>query len=89
MCRVLRSTQGKSRNEVSIKFKYIFNQLTNSNGYRHYDIAPNAFQVGDIVEAQISFEVTPLRGQHEKMLVILRALTLLDKGALEVRAIDE
>ena len=28
-----------------------------SNGYRHYDIAPNAFGVGDVVEAQISFEV--------------------------------
>lgn len=58
--------------------------LTNSTGYRHYDITPNAFRVGDIVEAQISFEVIQLKGQRQKMIVILRALTLLDKGALEV-----
>jgi hypothetical protein len=55
-----------------------------SNDYRHYDLAPNVFQVGDVVEAQISFEVIRLRGQRLKMIVILRALTLLDKGPLEV-----
>ena len=36
------------------------------------------------MEAQISFDVIRLRGQRQKMVVILRALTLLDKGALEV-----
>ena len=51
---------------------------------RHYDVAPNAFRVGDIVEAQISFEVIRLKGKRQKMIVILRALTLLDKEALEV-----
>jgi len=51
---------------------------------RHYDVAPNAFRVGDIVEAQISFEVIWLKGKRQKMIVILRALTLLDKEALEV-----
>ena len=58
--------------------------LTISNIYRHCEIAPNAFCVGDVVEAQISFDVIRLRGQRQKMIVILRALTLLDKGALEV-----
>ena len=60
------------------------NLFTTLNGYRHYEISPNTFHVGDIVEALISFEVIRLRGEHQKMLVILRALTLLDKGALEV-----
>ena len=62
--------------------------LTCSNDYRHYEIAPNAFRVGDVVEAQISFDVIQLRGQRQKMIVILRALTLLDKGALEVSKCD-
>lgn len=44
----------------------------------------NKFHVGDIVEAQIYFEVITLRGQRQKMLVILRVLTLLDKGVVEV-----
>jgi hypothetical protein len=52
---------------------------------RHYEITPKAFCIGDIVEAQISFEVIHLRGQRQKMIVILRALTLLDKGALKVK----
>ena len=49
---------------------------------------PNAFHVGDVVEAQISFEVIPLKGKCQKMIVILRALTLLDKGALLVSKSD-
>jgi len=40
--------------------------------------------VGDVVEAQISFEVIRLKGKRQKMIIVLRALTLLDKGALEV-----
>ena len=56
--------------------------------YRHYEIAPNTFRVGDVVKAQISFEIIWLRGQCQKMIIILRALTLLDKGALEVSKSD-
>jgi len=41
-------------------------------------------RVGDIAEAQVSFEVIRLKGKRQKMIVVLRALTLLDKGALEV-----
>ena len=55
---------------------------------RHYDMAPNAFRVGDVVEAQISFEVIRLKGKRQKMIVILRALTLLDKGALDASVND-
>lgn len=50
---------------------------------------PNKFCVGDIVEVQISFELIQLRGQRQKMIVILRAITLLDKGALEVCDSDQ
>lgn len=76
--------QGKWWNEVSAKYRYVINPLRSLNGYRHYDLAPNSFHVGDVVEAQISFELIPLRGQRQKMIIILRALTLLDKEALEV-----
>jgi len=58
--------------------------LANKFNNRHYDVAPNAFRIGDVVEAQISFEVIRLKGKRQKMIVILRALTLLDKEALEV-----
>jgi len=37
--------------------------------------------VGDVVEAQISFEVIWLEGKCQKMIIVLRALTLLDKRA--------
>ena len=51
---------------------------------RHHEINPSAIRVGDIVEAQISFEGIRLKGNQSKMAVILRAITLLDKGAHDV-----
>ena len=51
---------------------------------RHYDINPNAIRVGDIVEAQISFEGIRLKGNRCKMAIILRAITVVDKGAYNV-----
>jgi len=39
---------------------------------------PTRFKIGDIVEAQVSFVGIPLKGGKAKMLVVLRALTLLD-----------
>jgi hypothetical protein len=51
---------------------------------RHKEISPNAIRVGDIVEAQLSFEGIRLKGNRCKMIVVLRALTLLDKEPLEV-----
>lgn len=39
---------------------------------------PVAFRVGDIVEAQVSFVGVPLKGEKVRMMVVLRALTLLD-----------
>lgn len=51
---------------------------------RHKEIPPNTIRVGDIVEAQLSFEGIQLKGNRCKMIVVLRALTLLDKEPLEV-----
>ena len=51
---------------------------------RHHNINPNAIHVGDIVEAQISFEGIRLKGNRSKMAIILRAVTVLDKGAHDV-----
>ena len=53
----------------------ISSPLTSSNGHRHYNITLNTFYVGDVVEAQILFEVMQLKGQQQKMMVILRVLT--------------
>jgi hypothetical protein len=41
-------------------------------------------RVGDIVEAQISFEGIRLKGNRSKMTIILRAITVLDKGVQDV-----
>jgi hypothetical protein len=39
---------------------------------------PMNFRVGDIVEAQMSFVGIPYQGGKTRMMVVLRALTLLD-----------
>lgn len=39
---------------------------------------PSYFRVGDIVEAQVSFKVVPLKAGKRKMLVVLRAIALMD-----------
>jgi len=73
--------------------KYVINDLlpdfkTNNENDRHYEFAPSVFCVGDIAEAQLSFEVIRLKGKRSKMIVVLRALTLLDKGEVEVSMDD-
>jgi hypothetical protein len=40
------------------------------------------------VEAQISFEGIPLKGKRSKMAIILRAITVLDKGVHDVSMHD-
>ena len=51
---------------------------------RHYDINPNAIRIGDIVEAQISFQGILLKGNRTKMALILKAITVLDKHVCDV-----
>ena len=73
--------------------KYVINDLlpefeANDENDRHYEVAPSIFRVGDIAEGQLSFKVIRLKGKRSKMIVVLRALTLLDKGEVEVSVGD-
>ncbi|RDB19552.1 hypothetical protein Hypma_013354 [Hypsizygus marmoreus] len=45
---------------------------------RYKNIDPIKLKIGDIVEAQVSFVAVLLKGKRFKMLVVLRAVTLLD-----------
>lgn len=49
-----------------------------NNSHRYNDADPMVFKIGDIVEAQVSFVGVPLRGDKVKLMVVLRALSLLD-----------
>lgn len=40
---------------------------------------PQAFRIGDVVEAQVSFVVIPLRDNKFRMITILRAITLIEE----------
>jgi hypothetical protein len=48
-------------------------------------IAPSRIQVGDIVEAKLSFVVVSLREKNFKMMCVLRELTILDGSYTHVR----
>lgn len=44
-----------------------------------YAIAdPTTFKTGDIVEAQFTFAAVPVKGDNYRLMMVLRALTLLD-----------
>jgi hypothetical protein len=45
---------------------------------------PALFRVGDIVEAQVSFVVIPLKDNKYKMVITLRALAILDASVTQV-----
>lgn len=45
---------------------------------RYVNSEPQMFRVGDIVQAQVSFIVIPMKGGRRKMLTVLRSLALLD-----------
>ncbi|CAA7263691.1 unnamed protein product [Cyclocybe aegerita] len=49
---------------------------------RYEAINPIKFRIGDIAEAQVSFIVIRLKEQKYKMLIVMRALTLLDSSPL-------
>ncbi|KIL57949.1 hypothetical protein M378DRAFT_60403, partial [Amanita muscaria Koide BX008] len=50
------------------------------NELRHAHIPPVRFQVGDIVEAQVSLMLVPLQGGQYQMVSVIRSLTLLDNS---------
>jgi hypothetical protein len=49
-------------------------------------VNPQAFRIGDIVEAQVSFVVVPLKSEGTKMLIVLRSVALLDSAFTQVTA---
>lgn len=54
------------------------NVLTVNNLRSFQACEPQVFRVGDIVEAQLSFVVIPVKAGKRKMLTVLRSLALLD-----------
>ena len=50
---------------------------------------PQIFRVGDIVEAQVSFIVVPIKANKHKMIVVLRSVALLDGTFSQVRNVIE
>jgi hypothetical protein len=50
-------------------------------------VNPQIFRVGDIVEAQVSFIVVPLKDKKYKMIVVLRSIALLDATFSQARTI--
>jgi hypothetical protein len=49
---------------------------------------PQIFHIGDIVEAQVSFIVIPLKGKSAKMLTILHSIALLNTEITKVRLVN-
>ncbi|KDR84719.1 hypothetical protein GALMADRAFT_52917, partial [Galerina marginata CBS 339.88] len=57
---------------------YFERQVKNEDDHRFVPVAPVTFQVGDIVEVQVSFAVFPLCEGKLKTSMTLRSITLLD-----------
>lgn len=49
------------------------------------EVNPTRYRIGDIVEAQVSFAVFPMKEAKFKMALILRAIALLDHTETDVR----
>ncbi|KAF8811310.1 hypothetical protein BYT27DRAFT_7034303, partial [Phlegmacium glaucopus] len=57
-----------------------FSTHRDSDGHRRFkSCEPQIFRVGDIVQAQLSFVVIPVKAGRRKMLTVLRSLALLDE----------
>jgi hypothetical protein len=52
--------------------------MAESKLYRYIDADPTGFRAGDIVEVQFTFIVIPIKREKHRMMMVLRALTLLD-----------
>ena len=48
------------------------------------EVSPTRYRIGDIVEAQVSFVVFPIKEGKFKMALILRAIALLDHAETDV-----
>lgn len=62
---------------------------TNYISHRYCTIDPTKFRIGDIVEAQVSFTSVPLKEKKYKMIIVLRALTILDSTVVKVSVYEQ
>ncbi|KIL65175.1 hypothetical protein M378DRAFT_77339, partial [Amanita muscaria Koide BX008] len=63
-----------------------FECKTDKNGKKlFYRVQPQIYRVGDIVEVQVSFVVTPVREGKRKMRTILRSIALINGKFTQVR----
>ncbi|KAM6489121.1 hypothetical protein JOM56_010309 [Amanita muscaria] len=60
--------------------QYFERKVSPTGEARYTHIPPVRFQVGDIVEAQVSLMLVPIRGDQYQMVSVLRGLTLLDNS---------
>jgi hypothetical protein len=51
---------------------------------RYPPISPAAFREGDIVDAEVTFMLVPIRNDLHKLVAVLRSLTLLDATYTQV-----
>lgn len=51
---------------------------------RFHPCKPQMFHLGDIVQAQLSFVVIPIKGGHCKMLTVLQSLAMVDGNFRQV-----
>jgi len=49
-----------------------------TNWHRYESTDPNKFRIGDIVEVQLSFVAVPVKENKFRLILVMRALTLLD-----------
>ncbi|KII92316.1 hypothetical protein PLICRDRAFT_50712 [Plicaturopsis crispa FD-325 SS-3] len=73
----LQSLTGSALKHTAENSVSYYERVPTSN--KMVEAAPYYFRVGDIVEAQISFKVVPLKGGKRKMLMVMRALAIMDR----------
>ncbi|KAG6913939.1 hypothetical protein DXG01_003392 [Tephrocybe rancida] len=59
--------------------EYMERKPVGNGGHQLQKLGPQAFRVGDIMLAELSFMVVPLSSGECKMLAVLRSITLLDR----------
>lgn len=59
--------------------------MTTDDFSRYESINPKRFQVGDIVEAEVSFMLVPTKGKLYQFVSVLRSIALFDNKLTRVR----
>ncbi|KAH9967619.1 hypothetical protein BGW80DRAFT_1462135 [Lactifluus volemus] len=68
---------------------YFSARRDNEGDYMYERTEPQMFRVGDLVEAQLSFVVIPIKGGHRKMLTVLRSLALIKGNFIKMETKHE